>query len=277
MVHKRPLPGEFEGTLDPDLRVADLYRRARARTDVEIPELNGFLAMQPYDQGAARALLAKHEALEYPYHCRFGVAELEIDEGVFCPTLTNASPFLYKSVDFKPGERVLDAFAGSGAFGVNAALRGAEVVSFDVSPEAVACAAKNARLNGVAERSAVRLGTLEQTIVPGETFDLIIANPPLVPGEPDRSLETALFDPGLQATTEFIAALPGLLAQNGRCYLLTSDVIERQGYDCDIGELCRSNGLKVSIVAQLHRDYESYRVHKIEHRSRLWRHILVGN
>ena len=281
---ERPLPGEWEGTLDPreygfgviseeplspqeeDLRRAAFYRAVRARSGLDIPSLNPYLARQPYDPDPAEKLLAKHDALAYPYTCMFGDAELKIDEGVFCPTLTNASPFLLSAVDFKPGERVLDAFAGSGAFGVHAALQGADVVSFDSSDRAVACARKNAALNDVSDAVDVRHGTLSQTITPGEKFDLIIANPPLVPGEPSETLEVAVFDPGLQATVDFIAALPELLARRGRCYLLTSDVIDRDGYKFDIASLCQTNGLKMSVVAQLHREYESYRVHKIEKR-----------
>ena len=281
---ERPLPGEWEGTLDPrdygfdvipvepqtreevELGMADFYRRARARSGVDIPSLNPYLALQPYDPAPAEALLARHETLEYPYACEFGLATLEVDEDVFVPTLTHASPFLLDTVDFRPGERVLDAFSGSGAFGVHAALRGAEVVSFDVSSHAVACATKNASLNGVSKRVDVRHGTLGEAVKPDERFDLVIANPPLAPGEPDSLLETAMFDQGMQATIDLIEALPTLLTRTGRCYLLTSDVIDRNDYKCDIAALCRQSGLKMKIVAGLHREYESYRVHKIERR-----------
>jgi methylase of polypeptide subunit release factors len=288
------LPGELDGTLDPrdygfdvirekpispeeaDLRVADLYRRARALSGVDIPKLDPYLTLLPYDSEPAKALVAKHEQLRYPYQCDFGIADLEVDEGVFCPTLTNASPFLFEHVNFKPGERVLDAFAGSGAFGVNAALLGAEtVVSFDISAEAIACTRKNAVRNSVASCLEARKGTLGTAITPGETFDLVIANPPLIPGTPTESLETALFDDGLQATTDLIASLPYLLTKDGRCYLLTSDVIDREGYKFDIAKLCRQNGLKISTAAQLHREYESYRVHKIERRGRYLSKILA--
>ncbi len=47
-----------------------------------------------YDLQPAEKLIAKHEVLSYLYHCTFGGAQLIIDEGVFCPTLTNASPLL---------------------------------------------------------------------------------------------------------------------------------------------------------------------------------------
>jgi len=63
-----------------------------------------------YDLQPAEKLIAKHEVLSYLYHCTFGGAQLIIDEGVFCPTLTNASPLLLKAIDFKSSDRVLDVF-----------------------------------------------------------------------------------------------------------------------------------------------------------------------
>lgn len=276
------LPGELEGTLRPEdygfevipvepmtyeaqcLAIAALYRAARYRTGVEIPQLEKYLKYEPYDPEPARRLVEKHKALPNPYICSFGSSELQINPGVFCPTLTNVSPFLLQHVDFRKNERVLDAFTGSGAFAINAALKGSDVVAYDASPDAVTCARQNADRNHVADRIDIKLGTLHEAISPSERFNLIIANPPLIPEEPAANLETALFDTGLDATKEFIAALPTMLDRNGRCYLTTSDVIERRGYDVNIEELCEENKLSTEVVAKLHLPYESYRVHKIQ-------------
>lgn len=278
------LPGELDGTLDPRdygfgiirdetpledrlVGAAALYQQVLHRTGTEIPQLNELLKLLPYDPEPARSLIEKNEALPDPYECRFGNAELEIDRGVFSPTLTNVSPFLLKNVVVRPGERVLDAFAGSGAFAINAALDGGKAVAFDISTLAVACAEKNARKNNVEAKVEVRQGMLHEVISPGEQFDVVIANPPLVPGDPQNPLEQALFDGGLAATKELVVALPALLAKNGRCYLSTSSVIERNLFDIDIAALCREKDLAVDTIATLHRPYESYRVHRIEHPS----------
>jgi methylase of polypeptide subunit release factors len=218
--------------------------------------------VQGYDAAPAIALLKKHALLQYPYLCTFGKARLIIEKDVFCPVLTNVSPFLLKNVDFKPGEHVLDAFAGSGAFGVNAALYNAKVTAFDTSLRAINCTQQNAQLNGVSERIEARLGTLDETILPDETFELIIANPPLLDGTPSDELEATLFDEGLLATKDFISALPKLLSSNGRCYLVTSDVIERDG-NYDVNKVCHRLGLEATTVARLHLGYESYGVHRI--------------
>ena len=214
-----------------------------------------------YDDAPAHTLLAKHAALSYPYTCKFGEAVLEIDEGVFCPTLTHASPLLLSAVDFRPAERMLDAFAGSGAFGINAALRGAQAVLFDTSPLAVQCASRNAKLNQVEQYVDVRAGDMRHCLQDGEQFDLIVANPPLLPGEPSDAITTAIYDPQLQATVDFIHLLPKHLAPQGRCYLLTSDVSDRFGLD--IAQLCAQQGLVSGVSEKTDLSYESYRVHKI--------------
>lgn len=287
MLHiARTLPGELDGTFDPrdygfdvireeppgpwecDERVAALYQQILDRTGMHMPKLDPVLArvalrqqaLTELDTQPADALFARHD-VQYPYECTFGKASLSIDEGVFCPTFTKASPLLLSAIDFRPGEHVLDAFSGSGAFGVNAALHGDQVVAFDKSERAVKCARGNATRNGVSDHVDVRYGTFGEIIPAGEKFDLVIANPPLLPGEPENDLGAAVFDPGLQATIDFIERLSVTLMPNGRCYLITSDVIERCGFD--VNELCRSNKLKSSVVEQPDFGYEKYRVHNI--------------
>jgi release factor glutamine methyltransferase len=82
-----------------------------------------------------------------------------------------------------PGATVLDLCTGSGAVGVAAALRGADVTSVDVSRRALLSAHVNALVNGVRVRT--RHGSLFEA-VPGERFDLIVANPPYLPAPDDE-------------------------------------------------------------------------------------------
>lgn len=83
---------------------------------------------------------------------------------------------------------VLDVFTGSGVLAVAAALEGAKsVTAVDVARRA----ALNARLNARLNRARVRVlrGDLFAPVV-GERFDLILANPPYLPGE-DEQLPTS--------------------------------------------------------------------------------------
>lgn len=83
------------------------------------------------------------------------------------------------------GARVLEVFAGSGAVAVAAAREGArEVVAVDVSRRALATVRLNAWRNGVGERVRVRRGDLLAPVA-GERFDLVVANPPYLPGDGD--------------------------------------------------------------------------------------------
>ncbi|MBV9194585.1 MAG: methyltransferase [Solirubrobacterales bacterium] len=101
--------------------------------------------------------------------------------GVFQPR--SDSVMLARRIPEEPlraGATVLDLCTGSGILAVTAALAGASrVVAVDVARLAVLAARLNARLNGVRVR-AVR-GDLFRPVA-GECFDLIVSNPPYLPG-----------------------------------------------------------------------------------------------
>jgi release factor glutamine methyltransferase len=82
------------------------------------------------------------------------------------------------------GRRVLDVFTGSGALALAAAEAGArEVTAVDISRRAVV----NAKANSALNRAGVRVlrGDLFAPVA-GERFDLILANPPYLPGATDE-------------------------------------------------------------------------------------------
>ena len=80
------------------------------------------------------------------------------------------------------GARVLDAFAGSGAIGLEALSRGAESVTFiERNRVAQRVLAENIAKLAVAEQTAVIKTTVSrwlETISETEVFDIIIADPP---------------------------------------------------------------------------------------------------
>jgi release factor glutamine methyltransferase len=84
---------------------------------------------------------------------------------------------------------VLDLCTGSGALAVAAAGADAtSVTAVDLSWRAVITAQLNARLNGVRVRT--RRGSLLDA-VPGERFDMIVSNPPYLPGDDPADRGTA--------------------------------------------------------------------------------------
>ena len=79
------------------------------------------------------------------------------------------------------GRRVLDCFTHTGSFALNAAAAGAQhVTAVDISADAVAMAAENARLNGLQDRMDFRCENVFDLLpsIQGKPYDFIILDPP---------------------------------------------------------------------------------------------------
>lgn len=121
--------------------------------------------------------------------------------------------------------RILDVGTGSGCIAVACAVRlpEAAIVATDISPAALAVAAKNANGAGVSERVEFREGDLLAPVQADERFDLIVSNPPYV--APGAALpEVDLHEPhlalyagadGLDILKRLIPAARAHLAEGG--------------------------------------------------------------
>ncbi len=118
------------------------------------------------------------------------------------------------------GTTAFDVGTGTGVLAILLARRGARVVATDREPRAVACARENAARLGVADRVEVVLADL----FPAGRADLVVFNPPWIPGEAHTPLERAVFDPGDDAVSRFLAGLADHLAPSGECWLVMSDL-----------------------------------------------------
>lgn len=124
--------------------------------------------------------------------------------------------------------RILDIGVGSGVISVTMALELAdcEIVSLDVSEDALAVAKKNAAALGAEHRIEFRQSDFFAAVAPDETFDLILSNPPYInDGEYETLPPEVLADPkisltsgadGLDAVRVILADAPSHLAPNGR-------------------------------------------------------------
>ncbi|WP_104784315.1 MULTISPECIES: HemK2/MTQ2 family protein methyltransferase [Streptomyces] len=147
-----------------------------------------------------------------------------------------------------PGAEVLDVGTGSGALALEAARRGNRVTAVDVSWSAVWAARLNARFAGLPVR--IRHGNLFEP-VHGQTFDLILANPPYVPApdghhRPPRGAARA-WDAGADGrlvVDRICREAPGLLRPGGVLLLVQSAL---SGPDLTVGQL-RTAGLKAAVT-----------------------------
>ena len=126
------------------------------------------------------------------------------------------------------GNRVLDLCTGSGVLGLTVAAASEQVTAVDINPRAVALATSNAVLNGIANfRAAV---SNLYTVVAGSQFDLILANPPFVPG-PLRGPSYHSGGPrGDRVLRRVVAGLGQHLSPAGRAVII-SHLALRQGED----------------------------------------------
>jgi len=178
---------------------------------------------------------------------RLGTLTLETIEGrpilvlpdVFNPKIFLTTPLLIRALEhtgLRPGVRVLELGTGSGAIGVAAARLGATVIAADINPAAVRCARINALLNGVEDLMEARASNLFDGLA-GETFDVVLFNPPFFPGPQKDPFTTAwCFGdlPGRFASELGRHLKPGgsavlLLSTNGACREY-SDALQARGF-----------------------------------------------
>jgi len=225
--------------------------------NTDFPETaNPLINLEP-----AQRLLQRHLEHNESYEIEIDGIRLFMLPGVFCPAFTNTSKFLANQVQVNANEIVLDMFSGSGYLGIAAAATARDVVCIDHSPIAVECARRNAALNNVTHKLEIYCGDLFEPI--GQRrFDVIIANPPLLPGYPKTLLETAIFDPDFNLTQRFFREVRHHLNPGGRIYLIYSNIIEMTSKG-SVAQFCEENGLSDRAIGQQSVDYEIYTVHLI--------------
>lgn len=172
---------------------------------------------------------AAHEPVAYiTGEQEFYGRTFQVSPAVLIPRSDSETPVAAAIEARSDARRVLDCGTGSGALLLTllAELPAARGIGIDQSPEALAVAAANAKLLGLADRAEVRRADWTQ---PGwaddlGNFDLIVANPPYVedtaqldPTVHDYEPHGALYSgpEGLEDYRALIPQLPGLLEPGG--------------------------------------------------------------
>ena len=147
-----------------------------------------------------------------------------------------------------PGASVLDIGCGTGALSIAAArIRPRSITAVDVSRRAVLAALINTAVHGI--RAEVSHGDAFE-VVAGRTFDLVLANPPYVPGkcDPPRGRHRA-WDAGVdgrEVLDRLCANAPLLLAPGGTLLVVHSGLCDE---DRTLHQL-RGGDLKAQVVVR---------------------------
>jgi len=145
--------------------------------------------------------------------------------GVFAPTRTDYLD-LVAQVPLAPARTAFDIGTGTGVLAAILLSRGIpRVVATDIEDRAVACARDNLDRLGYAERATV----IRHGLFPPGRADLVVCNPPWMPGTPTSALDAGVFDRGNEVLTGFLRQLPDHLTPHGEGWLLLSDLPERLG------------------------------------------------
>lgn len=147
--------------------------------------------------------------------------------GVFAPVRGEHVALVAAELENRPlaGKTAFDVGTGTGVLAILLARAGARVFATDTSPAAVASAREEVARFGLAGRVEV----LEADLFPPGRADLVLANPPWLPGEPETPLDRAVYDPGGDFLRRFLRGLGEHLAPGGEAWLVLSDLAEVLG------------------------------------------------
>lgn len=138
--------------------------------------------------------------------------------GVFPPQspFSQSSKKLHELFGNLKDSHVLDMGTGTGFQAIQAAKAGAgSVIAVDINPAAIVCATENVILNDVAAKVSIFKSDLFEKIPEGASFDLVIANLPIVDFPLEGVVEAALYDPDYRIHKRFLAEVGGYLIPGG--------------------------------------------------------------
>ncbi len=213
-------------------------------------------------------LIKKHTSHKNKYSTIFRGIELVVYPEVLNPNYTKVSGFLSDVIEIKPGSDVLDMFCGSGAIGIVHSKNARTVLLADISPKAVQCATENVAALSLDKKVKVELSNIWESIGINESFDVIIANPPLLPVSPHTEFEKIFADrEDMHITKKFIKGCSTHLKKGGVVYITTSTASnpsqdKKAGSDIAVS-VAKKVGLKSEVIAELDQGYEIYRVVKL--------------
>jgi methylase of polypeptide subunit release factors len=146
--------------------------------------------------------------------------------GVFSPVRGEYVELVAQAPLPRGAATAFDIGAGTGVLSAVLARRGLRrVVATDLDERALGCARANIGVLGVA--SQVEL--VHADLFPAGRANLVVCNPPWLPGKPSSAIEGAIYDPDSRMLKGFLAGLKDHLEDGGEGWLILSDLAEHLG------------------------------------------------
>lgn len=154
-------------------------------------------------------------------------ASIHPRHGVFAPTRQEYLELVMRAALPAPCEIAIDLGTGTGVIAAILARRSVpSVIAIDSNPAAIMCARDNIERLGLNKHVQV----VQQDLLEGSpAVDLVVCNPPWLPGKVRSPLETAIYDPDHQMLRGFLQQVPGHLRPAGQAWLIMSDLAEHLG------------------------------------------------
>ena len=152
----------------------------------------------------------------FPYH------------GVFSPVRGEYLALIHQApIDLSGnGFVAFDIGVGTGVISAMLLRRGVtHVIATDSEARSIECASDNLKRLGLSDKVTL----LQCNLFPASKANLIVCNPPWLPGKARSSIEKAIFDENSQMLKGFLSGLKDHLLASGEAWLIMSDLAERLG------------------------------------------------
>lgn len=216
----------------PDARAAldEAIERPQSEFVISLRELLGLIGAHEWrKKGVPIAALG---ASIHPYY------------GVFSPVRGEYLELIAEAPLPSPLKIAFDIGTGTGVISALLAKRGvSKIVATDMDPRALACATDNIKRLGFDRQVEI----VQADLFPPGDADLIVCNPPWLPGRPTAPIERAVYDEESGMLRGFLKGVSAHLNPHGEAWLIISDLAEALGLRApdDLQNWIREAGLKV--------------------------------
>jgi methylase of polypeptide subunit release factors len=146
--------------------------------------------------------------------------------GVFSPVRGEYVELVAQAPLPSKAHLAFDIGAGTGVLSAVLARRGLRrVVATDMDARALGCARENIDRLGLDAQVEI----MQADLFPEGQADLVVCNPPWLPGKPSSAIEYAIYDPDSRMLRGFLNGLKAHLAPGGEGWLILSDFAEHLG------------------------------------------------